>query len=156
MSLSIHPIGDVGAVETSSGNTRLYYQTKDGDIQEAELTGPFVQGILTRVSPLVRCELVIPGSPIAACAAQDLSSVYVFFVAPGNILSQYYYQNGKWEGGHNGLSEYKIQVKPGTKLYAMFNPPNSLRVGYTTPSGVLGEADYSDGQGGWATDLVHM
>ncbi|KAJ7219741.1 hypothetical protein C8J57DRAFT_1393814 [Mycena rebaudengoi] len=137
-------VGNVAAVQTPSGDTRLYYQQADYGIYEAGVSGPFTKGgVLQGTELRVTAEVALAGTPIAATSTADFSEIHVYFVSPQNFLSHFYLSGGQWHTGT--LASYKVTVKPGSPIfYAMRSDHEGQvqRVGFVNEAGELMEANY--------------
>ncbi|KAF8896004.1 hypothetical protein BD779DRAFT_1466044 [Infundibulicybe gibba] len=150
-------VGGVGAVQTTTSDTRLYYQNSDGSISEYGITNTFSAGRRSSNGVLVPAGQAQIGTPIVATTlgSADFKEIHVYFFSPDNILSEWIWQPGGWRGGPtctDCLTVSKFPVSPGSKiLYAMQNPSatGSLRVGFVSAKfpGTLSEADKSGS--GW-------
>ncbi|KAF7319684.1 hypothetical protein MKEN_00749700 [Mycena kentingensis (nom. inval.)] len=65
---NVWPFGvqSAGIVQTTTGDTRIYYQNADGDIQAVGINGPFITGKVFLDVVLVPTHEVASNSPIAA------------------------------------------------------------------------------------------
>ncbi|KAJ7499965.1 hypothetical protein FB451DRAFT_1016013 [Mycena latifolia] len=165
----IGPVGNVAAVQSTTGDTRLYYQDASNAIRAAVVTGTFTVGRLTSDVLVVPAAQALSGTPIAATAPGDfheviLSFFHLFFVSRTFILSEYIWRSGTgWAGGpscSDCVDAYRVAVQGGSRiLYAMMNQtaaagtPAVVRVGFMSATGLLSEATYVGGR--WSVGPLH-
>ncbi|KAJ6492985.1 hypothetical protein C8R45DRAFT_988547 [Mycena sanguinolenta] len=146
----------MASVQSSSGDTRIYFQAHDNSITELAVSGPF-SSPHTNNAPgftLVPANQVMPGSAVAAFETTG-GDIHVYFFSPAMVLSEYVWVNtqGAWNGGptcticvtSSGFSAASIET-----LYAMVNSAGQIRVGFVSAGvpGTLVEAGVQTG-GNW-------
>ncbi|KAJ6622041.1 hypothetical protein B0H10DRAFT_2214651 [Mycena sp. CBHHK59/15] len=128
--VSIAPMGNIATVQTTSGDTRLFFQDSTGAILEWNLSGPFTTG--------KNVGHIAVGNP-------TYTGVRLYFLSPSYVLSEYIWPttisvntNG-FMGGPSCttcLTTQGIVVSSSTGskvLYAMANPAfNQFRVGFVS------------------------
>ncbi|KAJ7198204.1 hypothetical protein C8J57DRAFT_1105276, partial [Mycena rebaudengoi] len=155
--------GSIVVPESSSGDTRIYYQEADNSIGAVAVTGPFTTGRIEG-SPLghivVPAEQVLPGTPIATAVLGDQwALVHLFFVSPAHVLSEWIWeaQKGAWRGGptcSDCITVNGFTVQPGSQvLFATANnspwSPALLRVAFVSAGApnTLSEASFTTERG---------
>ncbi|KAJ7896831.1 hypothetical protein B0H13DRAFT_1884895 [Mycena leptocephala] len=142
----IAPMGNVAAVQITTGDTRIFFQDSTGAIIIGGVSAPFLSGGRNGGnSVLVPAGEVLPHTPIIAITANTATytGARLYFLSRSNVLSEYIYpatiaQNtGGFMGGASCTACLTMQgiVTSSTSpvLYAMANPAfNQFRVGFVS------------------------
>jgi len=158
----IAPMGNVEAVQVTTGDTRFFFQDSTGAIIIGGSSAPFISGGRNGGnSLLVPANEVLPRTPIVAITANTATytGLRLYFLSPTNVLSEYIYpatiaQNtGGFMGGPSCTACLTAQGLVATSntqvLYAMANTAfNQFRVGFVSagqPSTVSEAANLGSG-----------
>ncbi|KAJ6560621.1 hypothetical protein DFH09DRAFT_1316642 [Mycena vulgaris] len=161
---NIFPITFVGSIvvpESSSGDTRIYYQKADNGIGEVAVTGPFTSGhVFGGNGNLIPAAQVLPGTPIATAVLGDnWAKLHVFFVSPTHILSEWIWEAAlnAWRGGPTcsdciTVNGFTVQLGSQVLFATANNSPSSpalLRVAFVSSGApnTLSEASFTTARG---------
>ncbi|KAF7351997.1 hypothetical protein MVEN_01161900 [Mycena venus] len=154
----VAPLGNVAAVQITTGDTRVYFQDSTGGIVQGRVTEPFLSGgTYTGSAPLIPASEVLPYTPIAAITANTATytGIRIYFLSRENVLSEYIWTpTAGYSGGPNCtacLTTQGIVVQNGSEvLYAMANTAfNQFRVGFVSAGQPTTISEAENLGGGW-------
>ncbi|KAJ3827224.1 hypothetical protein EV361DRAFT_949124 [Lentinula raphanica] len=135
---------NMGAVETPSGNTRVYYQdSTNGSIVQLVISNALTEGGYVISNTWVPSKQVRYGSPVAVSTIPNgdahYEEIHVFFFSPDNVLSEYYWKGNGPVGGPSCsdcvTNSGFVGVEGSQMLYALASSdtsPPTLRVGFVS------------------------
>ncbi|KAJ7897725.1 hypothetical protein B0H14DRAFT_2676651 [Mycena olivaceomarginata] len=156
----IAPLGNVAAVQITTGDTRIYYQDSTGAIVQGVITGPFLSGGKA-TAPAggvhIPASEVLLYTPIVAITANTATytGVRVYFLSPEHVLSEYIWAPATgFIGGPSCikcLTTQGINVQNGSNvLYAMANTAfTQFRVGFVSAGQPTTVSEAENLGGGW-------
>ncbi|KAJ7876904.1 hypothetical protein B0H14DRAFT_3859080 [Mycena olivaceomarginata] len=142
----IAPMGNVAAVQITTGDTRIFYQDSTGAIDIGGITAPLLSG----------------GTAKANTPFIPASEIRIYFLSPENVLSEYIWTpSGGFTGGPSCtrcLTAQGIVVQNGSQvLYAMANTAfNQFRVGFVSAGQPTTISEAENLGGGWGGCSIHL